>query len=70
MSIASGRNTAEKPLRDVVLNREELVQHALKLAQSHAESGMTSSRKTLLPRLSENIRSLRAAYREISDYVK
>ena len=65
----SASTVLSNPLRDIGLNREELLQHALEIASYHAHSGVWKIKRGLLPRALQNIRYLQGAYRQISSYV-
>ncbi|MDD2234651.1 MAG: glucoamylase family protein [Desulfitobacteriaceae bacterium] len=57
------------PLRDINLNREDLLQHALEIAHYHSQSGVWNIKRKLLPRASQNMEYLKAAYQKITSYV-
>ncbi|MHB8126969.1 MAG: GH36-type glycosyl hydrolase domain-containing protein [Desulfitobacteriaceae bacterium] len=58
------------PLRDIGLNREDLLQHALEIAGYHAHSGVWNIKRGLLPRALQNIRYLKEAHQQITSYVQ
>ncbi|HWQ72178.1 MAG TPA: glucoamylase family protein [Desulfitobacteriaceae bacterium] len=58
------------PLRDIGLNREDLLEHALEIAHYHAQSGVWNIKKKLLPRTNQNMEYLKAAYQQITAYVQ
>ncbi|WP_206810496.1 GH36-type glycosyl hydrolase domain-containing protein [Paradesulfitobacterium ferrireducens] len=60
----------DRPLRDIILNRDDLVQHALEIARLHVHSGKGKVRKSLIPRVQENMRFLKNAHAEITQYVE
>ncbi len=55
-------------LRDVALNRNELLKHGIELAQSHIQMGTSQGCSRLLLRVKENSQFLESARIEISDY--
>lgn len=65
-SIGSIDNT----LRDVVLNRDDLLRHAAEIARFHAQAGIGKEKRPLLPRVADNMRFLQWAHGEVSEYVK
>lgn len=58
----------DKPYRDIVLNKEDLLDHAIDIAQHHLHQEKHIPKRTLLPRVKENMLFLERAYHEISDY--
>lgn len=62
--------TLNNPLRDITLNRDELLKHAEELAKLHAHLGIGKKNRTLLPRVSKNAGFLRAAHSEITRYAQ
>lgn len=58
-----------KPLRDSILNREELLQHAIELAQMHQQLAPQKGAPIVMHRVQENARYLRKAQANISEYV-
>ncbi len=63
-------NPADKPLRDIVLSKDDLLNHAFEIARFHAHAGLEKKRRYLFPRVAENMEFLQLAYSEVSDYVK
>ncbi len=57
-----------KPYKDIVLNREDLLSHAQEIARLHAHQEVNLPKRTLLPRVKQNIKFLEQAYRDIVDY--
>lgn len=55
-------------LRDVALNRNELLKHAIEIAQSHIQMGIIQGCSRLLPRVRENSKFLQTARIEMSEY--
>lgn len=55
-------------LRDVALNRNELLKHAIEIAQSHIQMGILQGCSRLLPRVKENSEFLEKARIEMSEY--
>lgn len=60
--------TKDKPYKDIVLHREELLNHAEEIARFNANEASSSPFRTLLPRVKQNIKFLKQAYHEITDY--
>jgi hypothetical protein len=60
--------TKDKPYKDIVLNREDLLSHAEEIARLHAHQETSLPKRTLLPRVKQNIKFLEQAYRDIVDY--
>ena len=60
--------TKDKPYKDIVLNREDLLSHAEEIARLHAHQETSLKKRTLLPRFKQNIKFLEQAYRDIVDY--
>ena len=58
----------DKPYKDIVLNREDLLSHAEEIARLHAPQETSLPKRTLLPRVKQNIKFLEQAYRDIVDY--
>ena len=58
----------DKPYKDIVLNREDLLSHAVEIARVHAHQETSLPKRTLLPRFKKNIKFLEQAYRDIVDY--
>lgn len=58
----------DKPYKDIVLNREDLLSHAEEIARLHAHQETNLAKRTLLPRFKQNIKFVEQAYREIVDY--
>ncbi|TGE36917.1 glycosyl transferase family 36 [Desulfosporosinus fructosivorans] len=58
----------DKPYKDIVLNREDLLSHAEEIARSHAHQETNSTKRTLLPRFKQNIKFLEQAYQDIVNY--
>ncbi|MFZ3372286.1 MAG: glucoamylase family protein [Desulfitobacteriaceae bacterium] len=66
----SASSILSNPLRDIGLNREDLLQHAQEIAGYHAQSGFWKIKRGLLPRVLKNIHYLQDAYRQITSYVQ
>ncbi|MDR3602553.1 MAG: glucoamylase family protein [Desulfosporosinus sp.] len=60
--------TKEKPYKDIVLNREDLLNHAKEIARYYAHQETSQPKRTLLPRVKQNMKFLTQAYREIMEY--
>jgi len=60
--------TKDKPYKDIVLNREDLMSHAEEIARFYAHQDTNHSKRTLLPRVKQNMKFLTEAYREIMEY--
>ncbi|WP_240984950.1 GH36-type glycosyl hydrolase domain-containing protein [Acididesulfobacillus acetoxydans] len=60
----------EQPLKDIVLNHDELIKHAFEISHFHALTGPGKKRVFLMPRVSDNARFLLKAHREVSAYVQ
>jgi cellobiose phosphorylase len=60
--------TNEKPYKDIVLNREDLLNHAKEIARYYAHQETRQPKRTLLPRVKQNMKFLTQAYREITEY--
>lgn len=62
----------EKPYKDIVLNHDELLQHAYEMSNFHAQSGTAKKRNTfsLLSRVFSNGHALQNAYSQIAEYVQ
>jgi cellobiose phosphorylase len=58
------------PLRDIGLNREDLLQHALEIAHYHSQSGVWNIKRKLMPRVIQNMEYLKAAHQKITSYVQ
>ncbi len=58
----------DKPYKDIVLNREDLLSHAEEIARSHAHQETRVPKRSLLPRFKQNIKFLEQAYHDIIDY--
>jgi len=58
----------DKPYKDIVLNREELLSHAEEIARLYAHQETSLPKRTLLPRIKQNIKFLELAYRDIVNY--
>lgn len=58
----------DKPYKDIVLNREDLLSHAEEIARSHAHQESNPTKRTLLPRFKQNIKFLEQAYHDIVNY--
>jgi len=58
----------DKPYKDIVLNREDLLSHAEEIARLHAHQETSLPKRTLLPRIKKNIKFLEQAYRDIVEY--
>lgn len=57
-------------LRDVALNREELLNHAIEIAQSHSQITMGPGKRTLLKRVKQNSEVIQSAYHAINEYAE
>lgn len=60
--------TKNKPYKDIVLNGEDLLSHAEEIARSNASQGTSQPKRSLLPRVKQNMKFLEQAYHEIADY--
>jgi len=60
--------TKNKPYKDIVLNGEDLLSHAEEIARSNANPGTSQPKRSLLPRVKQNMKFLEEAYHEIADY--
>jgi len=60
--------TKDKPYKDIVLNREDLLNHAEEIARFYAHQETNHLKRTLLPRVRQNMKFLTQAYREITEY--
>ncbi|KJS50398.1 GH36-type glycosyl hydrolase domain-containing protein [Desulfosporosinus sp. BICA1-9] len=60
--------TKDKPYKDIVLNGEDLLSHAEEIARLNASQGSRFPKRTLLPRVKQNMKFIEQAYREITDY--
>ncbi len=60
--------TKDKPYKDIVLHGEDLLKHAEEIARFNANQGTSYPMRTLLPRVRQNMKFLKLAYREITDY--
>ncbi len=60
----------ERPLKDIVLNHDELLHHAFEISNFHAQAGTGRKRLSLIPRVKENARFLQKAHREVNAYVQ
>ncbi|WP_407308792.1 GH36-type glycosyl hydrolase domain-containing protein [Desulfosporosinus sp. SB140] len=58
----------EKPYKDIALHGEDLLKHAEEIAHSTSNQSAHFPKRTLLPRVKQNIKFLERAYHEISDY--
>jgi len=68
MKFFTRSSTKNKPYKDIVLNGEDLLSHAEEIARSNANQGTSHLKRSLLPRVKQNMRFLEQAYREIADY--
>jgi len=59
-----------RPFRDIVLNHDDLLNHALDIAKIHTHVGTGKRRRALLNRMKENVAFLAAGHAEITDYVQ
>ncbi len=64
------RAFVHKPMRDILLNKEDLVNHAQELARNHVQPGTLKQRRSLLPHVLDNSEFLSNAHSYISMYVK
>lgn len=60
--------TKDKPYKDIVLNWDDLLSHAEEIARLNANQGSSFQKRTLLPRVKQNMKFLEQAYREITEY--
>jgi len=60
--------TNDKPYKDIVLNREDLLSHAEEIAQFYAHQETSYPKRALLPRVKQNMKFLNEAYHEIMEY--
>lgn len=58
----------EKPYKDIALHGEDLLKHAEEIARFTSNQTTQQPKRTLLPRVKQNIKFLERAYHEISDY--
>lgn len=58
-----------RPFRDIVLNHDDLLNHAQEIAKIHTHVGTGKYRRALLARMKENMAFLAGGYAEITDYV-
>jgi cellobiose phosphorylase len=58
----------DKPYKDIILNKDELLSHAEEIARLNSKQISKFPRKTLLPRVKQNMKFLEQAYKEIYDY--
>ncbi|MHB1651280.1 MAG: GH36-type glycosyl hydrolase domain-containing protein [Desulfitobacteriaceae bacterium] len=71
MKLSTALNlTDEKPLKDIVLNHDELLHHAFEISHFHAQSGFGKKRLSLVPRVLENARFLQKAHGKVTEYVQ
>ncbi|MDR3288625.1 MAG: glycosyl transferase family 36 [Peptococcaceae bacterium] len=62
-------SSAVKPVKDILLNRDDLLKHAAEIAQLHLQNPLQGKRHSLLPRVMENLRYLENAHRLMTGYV-
>lgn len=60
----------DKPLRDIILNHDDLLKHALEIGRSHIHAGNVRLKRGLLPRVRNNINFLQFAHSQITDYIQ
>ncbi|MGI1660170.1 MAG: GH36-type glycosyl hydrolase domain-containing protein [Desulfitobacterium sp.] len=65
----TGNISMLSPIKDVLLNREELMKHATELAHLHLQNPQRRKQQSLIPRVMENARFLSAAHHTIINYV-
>ncbi|WP_088189035.1 glucoamylase family protein [Desulfosporosinus sp. FKA] len=58
----------EEPYKDIALHGEDLLKHAEEIARFTANQSAHHPKRTLLPRVRQNIKFLERAYHEITDY--
>ena len=58
------------PLRDIPLNRDELIHHAVEIARFHAHVGTSKKNRGLMNQVRTNMNYLQTAHSEIVDYVQ
>ncbi|MDQ7094981.1 glucoamylase family protein [Desulfosporosinus sp. PR] len=58
----------EKPYKDIALHGEDLLKHAEEIAHLTSNQSIHFPKRTLLPRVRQNIKFLERAYHEITDY--
>jgi cyclic beta-1,2-glucan synthetase len=58
----------EKPYKDIVLHGEDLLRHAEEIARFTSNQNTDYPKRTLIPRVKQNIKYLELAYHEIADY--
>ena len=68
MKLFTRSTTKDKPYKDIVLNREDLLNHAEEIARFNAHQETSHPKRTLLPRVKQNMKFLTQAYREITEY--
>ena len=52
--------TKDKPYKDIVLNREDLLNHAEEIARFYAHQETNHPKRTLLPRVKQNMKYLKS----------
>lgn len=57
-----------KPYKDIVLNGEDLLSHAEEIARTNVNQGTSQLKRSLMPRVKQNMKFLEQAYHEIADY--
>ncbi|MFZ3130691.1 MAG: glucoamylase family protein, partial [Desulfosporosinus sp.] len=58
----------DKPYKDIVLNLEDLLNHAEEIARLHVHQEISHPKRSLLPRVKQNMEFLTRAYHEITEY--
>jgi len=61
-------DTKDKPYKDIVLNREDLLSHAEEIARFYAHQETSHPKRSLIPRVKQNMKFLTRAYHEITEY--
>ncbi|HBV86948.1 MAG TPA: glycosyl transferase family 36 [Desulfosporosinus sp.] len=68
MKFFTRSTNTNKPYKDIVLHGEDLLSHAEEIARSSVNQGKGQLKRSLLPRVKENMKFLEQAYGEIVDY--
>ena len=68
MKLYTRSKTKDKPYKDIVLHGDDLLNHAEEIAHFYAHQESERPKRTLIPRVKQNMKFLKQAYQEISDY--
>lgn len=60
--------TKNKPYKDILLHGEDLLSHAKEIARANTDQGINHPKRSLMPRVKQNMKFLEQAYREIAEY--